>query len=87
MDDLTKGTADFVINHLFAEIEFFTVENPQCTLNLGENSGLPDRLGDGLCGVVRSAIRNRLDQVFGKLFWIVNRPEGLGQDGRVSGKQ
>jgi len=35
MDDLTKGAADLVINHLLAEVEFFIVESLQCTLNRG----------------------------------------------------
>ena len=77
MDDLTKGAADLVINHLLAEVEFLAVKNLECILNLGEYTGLSNGLADGRCGVVRSAIRNRLDQIRGKLFGIVNRPVAL----------
>src|SRR6202040_911124 len=81
MDDLTKGAADLIINHLLAEVEFFTVENLQCRLNRGENSGLPDCLVDGPRGVVRSVIRNRLEHVCSKFFGIGNRPEVCASTG------
>jgi hypothetical protein len=76
MDDLMQGAADLVINHLLAEVEFFTVKHLECILKLGQCSGLPTNcLADDPRGVVRSAIRNRLDQICGKLIGIVNRPQ------------